>query len=197
MASNGQFDRVSQYARLSERVENQGKDIVDLRSNMNTGFQSLNSNINALANEVRNNTKTPWPVIWSAIGVCFAIMAAAATFLYGTLTRSDDRLDTQIAALSATVVPRAETEWRTARAAEDRQRTDKAILDIREDQVPRAELDRVFQGYDQRLADHQRQIDEVKQVTSEQYNQKDLNRDILERVDRIERERIRSGGVGP
>lgn len=73
------FDPLAQYARLSERVENQGKDIVDLRSNMNTGFSNIQGSIAQLANELRGSTKTQWPVIWSAIGVSFAIIVAVGS----------------------------------------------------------------------------------------------------------------------
>lgn len=58
------FDPMASWARLSERVENQGKDIIDLRSNMNTGFQTVNAGLSALSHELRTNSKTQWPVIW-------------------------------------------------------------------------------------------------------------------------------------
>ncbi|NGN44931.1 hypothetical protein G6N74_28125 [Mesorhizobium sp. CGMCC 1.15528] len=44
----------------------------------------------------------------------------------------------------------------------------------------RAELDQVF-------GDQQRQVDEIKQFPSGIYNQRDVIRDILERLDRVER----------
>ena len=82
MSSNGNaFDPMAQYARLSERVENQGKDIVDLRSSMNTGFQTVNAAIATLSNELRSNSKTQWPVIWAAAGVCFTVLATGGRFL--------------------------------------------------------------------------------------------------------------------
>jgi hypothetical protein len=82
---NGTFDPMAQYARLSERVENQGKDIVDLRSNMNTGFQSVNASLTTLSNELRSNSKTQWPVIWAAAGVCFTVLATGGAFFYNSL----------------------------------------------------------------------------------------------------------------
>lgn len=200
MAANG-FDPIAQYARLSERVENQGKDIVDLRSNMNTGFQSVNSNLASLSNELRSNSKTQWPVIWSAAGVCFTVLAALGAFFYGTLSKGQDRLDAaivksaeiqqaSISELSKAVVPRQEMEWRQARSSEDRQRTEANVKDLRDSQVPRAELTRVFSGYDQRFADMQRQLDEQKQQAGSVYGVRDILLDLRQRMDRVERERI-------
>lgn len=199
MSSNG-FDPMTSWARLSERVENQGKDIVDLRSNMNTGFQTINSAISTLSNELRTNSKTQWPVIWSAAGVCFTILAALGAFFYGTLSKGQDRLDSAIVETSKGVqlsiekmtekmVTQKELEWRTARAAEDRQRTELAIKDIRDSLVPRAEHERVWQTYEQKDKDLQRQIDEGKQAQGSVYGQRDFMLDIRERLDRLERSR--------
>ncbi|WFU89455.1 hypothetical protein QA644_10650 [Rhizobium sp. CC1099] len=88
MTTNGNsFDPMASWARLSERVENQDKDIIDLRSNMNSGFQGVNTNIASLSNELRSSSKTQWPVIWAAAGVCFTVLVTIGTFFYGTLSK--------------------------------------------------------------------------------------------------------------
>lgn len=184
------FDPMAQYARLSERVENQGKDIVDLRSNMNTGFQSVNASITGLSNELRNNSKTQWPVIWSAAGVCTAALVAAGTFVYGTIGNRQDRVEASLVTAVDRMVTQKEMEWRTARGAEDRQKTEVAIRDIRDNLVPRAEHERVWQNYTNKDADLQRQIDEVKQAQGSVYGQRDVILDLRERLDRVERQRI-------
>ncbi len=202
MASNGSgFDPMAQYARLSERVENQGKDIVDLRSNMNTGFQTVNASIATLSNELRGNSKTQWPVIWSAIGVCFTVLGGIGWMAYAPVREAQAQLKVEIRDVSADassaistlanqIVTQKELEWRTARAAEDRQRTENSIKDIRADQVPRAEHQRVWMGYDNQIANLQRQVDEFKQQQGSVYGTRDLLLDLRQRLDRIERERI-------
>jgi hypothetical protein len=154
MAQSNNFDPMAQYARLSERVENQGKDIIDLRSNMNTGFQTVTASINALSNEFRANTKTQWPVIWAAAGVCFTILAAAGTFFYATLSKGQDRLDTYISKVDDTTVDRQEMDWRAARGQEDRLRMEGNIADLRASIVPRME-------YEAFKIDIQRQVDRM------------------------------------
>ncbi|MBB3947702.1 hypothetical protein GGQ73_003673 [Rhizobium skierniewicense] len=215
--SNGTgFDPMAQYARLSERVENQGKDIVDLRSNMNTGFQTVNAAIGTLSNELRSNSKTQWPVIWAAAGVCFTVLATGGAFFYNSLNKDQSRLDaaiiknaevmqtaltrltegTQQSLVSMTerMVTRQEMEYRQARGAEDRTRMESTIKEIREAQVPRAELDRVFLNYDQRFVDQQRQIDDQKQAQGSVYGARDVILDLRERLDRVERGRAATGG---
>jgi hypothetical protein len=123
---------------LSERVENQGKGIVDLRSNMNMGFRSVNARLTTSSNELRSNSKTQWPVIWAAAGVCFTVLATGGAFFYNSLSKGQDRLDSALmknselqqasvskladttqqtfTLLADKVVTQKELEWRTARA---------------------------------------------------------------------------------
>ncbi|WP_107327518.1 hypothetical protein [Agrobacterium pusense] len=184
MSSNG-FDPMAQYARLSERVENQGKDIVDLRSNMNTGFQTINTSISQLSNELRNSSKTQWPVIWAAAGVCFTVLATGGAFFYNSLSKGQDRLDLIVAknaettqsAITAVVdkmVTQKEMEWRTNRGAEDRARMETSIKEVREAL--------------------QKQIDEQKANSASVYTPRDILLDNRERIDRLERQRLSSGG---
>ncbi|NTB01060.1 hypothetical protein [Agrobacterium tumefaciens] len=204
MSSNG-FDPMAQYARLSERVENQGKDIVDLRSNMNTGFQTINTSISQLSNELRNSSKTQWPVIWAAAGVCFTVLATGGAFFYNSLSKGQDRLDLIVAknaesaqsgitAVVDKMVTQKEMEWRTARGAEDRARMEASIKEVREAQVPRAELERVWRSQDQMMAQLQKQIDEQKANSAAVYTPRDVLLDNRERIDRLERQRLSPGG---
>ncbi|MQY48178.1 hypothetical protein GAO09_19265 [Rhizobiales bacterium RZME27] len=210
-------------AQLGERVTNLGRRQTDLETEMRAGFKAMESGMSTLANEMRasvsalsanlaERSRTQWPVIWSAAGVCTAALIAAGTFVYGTLSTRQDRLDTamiessklqqasisklsettQIAftALTDKMVTRQEMDWRQARGAEDRNRMEGSIKDVRDAQVPRAELERVWSAYDQRLADHQRQLDESKQAAGSVYGARDVILDLRERLDRVERQRL-------
>lgn len=211
MNGNG-FDPMAQYARLSERVENQGKDIVDLRSNMNTGFQSVNASLTTLSNELRSNSKTQWPVIWAAAGVCFTVLATGGAFFYNSLSKGQDRLDaavvkqaeiaqasitklaettqSSLSQITSTMITRQEMDWRQARGQEDRQRMEQTIKDIRDGLVPRAEHERVWANYTSQDEGLQRQLDEMKQAQGSVYGQRDIILDLRERLDRMERSRL-------
>lgn len=185
---NGTFDPLAQWARLSERVENQGKDIIDLRSNMNTGFQGVNANLAALSNELRSAGKTHWPVIFAALSVVITILAGLGFLSLQPIKDNTARLETALARLAETTVSQNEMEWRTARGAEDRKRSEEAIATLRESQVPRQEMERVWQSDDQQKAALQKQIDELKQAQANTYSARDLLLDMRERQDRLERQ---------
>ncbi|MER9206828.1 hypothetical protein [Mesorhizobium sp. M0771] len=184
--TNGTFDPATQYARISERVENQGRDIVDLRSNMNTGFRNIESLVNSLASELRGSSKTQWPVLLTAVGVAFTILVAAGTQALSPIRENVSDVKDALTVIADKMVTQAEMKWRTDRGQEDRTRTVADIADIRASLVPRAEHERVWANFDQRFADEQRQIDEIKAATASVYNQRDVIRDILERLDRAE-----------
>jgi hypothetical protein len=193
------FDPMASWARLSERVENQGKDIVDLRSNMNTGFQSVNAAIGTLSNELRSNSKTQWPVIWAAAGVCFTVLATGGAFFYSSLSKGQDRLDTNISEVSKDAV--SVSAFQDFRATYDNNRVvsrneyiDKfgqmnaAIGKVNDQLVPRAELERVWQSDDAQKAQLQKQIDELKQGQASTYSARDILLDLKENQQRLDRE---------
>ncbi|MBF2715741.1 hypothetical protein [Agrobacterium vitis] len=198
-ASTNLFDPMASWARLSERVENQGKDIVDLRSNMNTGFQSVQSSINALSNELRSSSKTQWPVIWAAAGVCFGIIVALGSQALSPIkeavseTKTDLRVTAQNA-LSVAAFTDFKATYENNRVVSRNDLIDKfnqvnTQLDtIRKDQVPRAELERTWQSEDQQRAQMQKQIDELKQGQATTYSARDLLLDMRDRQDRFERQ---------
>ena len=208
MSSNGNnFDPMASWARLSERVENQGKDIVDLRSNMNTGFQSVNAAIGTLSNELRSNSRTQWPAIWAALSVGVAILTGlgfmALQPIKDSIVQIRDDAKVQVSASAQAIgtvvdkmVTQKEMEWRTARGAEDRQRMEGSVKDVRDAQVPREELDRVWASYDQRFADQQRQLDDLKTAQGSVYGQRDFMLDLRERLDRVERQRLSAAQGG-
>jgi len=181
---NGQsipFDPMASYARLSERVENQGRDIVDLRSNMNTGFRNIEGAVNSLATELRGSSKTQWPVIWSAIGVSFAILLAVGSQALSPIKESTVDLrsalietNRTLQTLAATTVSRQEMDWRSARGTEDRQRTDVSVANLREAMVYRNEwqernlsrdhdIENIRADAVRDVANLQRQIDQQRQ----------------------------------
>jgi hypothetical protein len=187
------------HARLSERVENQGKDIFYLRSNMNTGFQTLNSAVNALANELRASGKTQWPVIWAAASVRFAIIVALGSQALGPIkdavgeTKADIR-EVSGNALSVSAFTDFKNTYENNRIVSRNENIDKfnnmsmAIETIRKDQVPRAELERVWAAGDQMRKQLQDQINELKQGQANTYSARDRLLDMREPQDRLERQ---------
>lgn len=186
MVTNGStYDPLAQYARLSERVENQGKDIVDLRSNMNTGFQNVNANISALANDFRATGKTQWPIIIGFCSVTITVLGGLGFLALQPIKdniaqiREDAKIlttstSTSIATLVDKMVTQKELEWRTARGAEDRKRTDEAIVDLRANSVSRNEWSERNHARDGEIAELGRRINEIRQDVGSQYTTRDV-----------------------
>lgn len=216
MARNGDsgFDPAASWGRLSERVEHQGRDLIDLRSNMNTGFQNLQHTLSGLANEFRGSSRTQWPIIWSAIGVCFTMFAAVGTLAYWPVLDNQDRLEAALMRLSDTVgvvseksLSRDEANWRGARTAEDRARTEAALTDLRNSTVTRLEWSERNGARSQEIgalrdathsedANLQRQIDQLRQDFGSIYGTRDIIQDLKKEVDTL-RQRFNSGRYPP
>ncbi|MBX5021243.1 hypothetical protein [Rhizobium lentis] len=194
------FDPMASWARLSERVENQGKDIIDLRSNMNTGFQGVNANLAALSNELRSSGKTQWPVIWSAIGVGVGILSGLGFMALQPIKDNTARLEEAVirvsentqasfAKVNETMVTQKEMEWRTQRGAEDRKRSDDALADLRTTTVSRNEWSERNHARDGEIAELGRRIDELRQEVGSVYGTRDVIVDLKREISAL-RQRV-------
>ncbi|MBB3965968.1 hypothetical protein [Rhizobium metallidurans] len=205
MPSNGHFDPETKYVQLGERVENQATRIADLDMRMRQSFTDIASQIRGLSDDVRGGAKTQWPII---IGFCTVSITILGGLGYLALQpikdniaqiRDDAKVQgsstaTALATVVDKMVTNKELEWRTGRSAEDRARTDANVKELRDAQVPRAELDRVFAAYDQRFLDQQRQLTDMKEAQGNVYGTRDVILDLRERLDRMERQRTAQGG---
>lgn len=125
------FDPGERYAALDERVTNLRSSLVALEHSTSQGFAAMGSQIGALSNEIRGASKTPWGVIWSAIGVAFAVLGGVGWLAYAPIndnvrSLTDDLKDmTKVISDFRTSLPdnfitRNELVQRTERAAQDR-----------------------------------------------------------------------------
>jgi hypothetical protein len=188
-------------AQLGERVTNLGRRQTDMESEMRAGFKAMESAVTSLANETRasiaalsTNLAERNKPQWQALGVALTFAAMLGGLAYLPIREATTDLKASVSLLADRMVSQKEMEWRTARSAEDRARTDAGVKELRDAQVPREELDRVFSSYDQRFLDQQRQLDDVKQAQGNVYGARDILLDLRERIDRIERQRLSSSG---
>ncbi|WP_244483779.1 hypothetical protein [Rhizobium sp. Root482] len=189
-------------AQLGERVTNLGRRQTDLEAEMRTGFKQMESALSALGAEMRNSTAALSTNMaernkpqWQALGVPLTFATVLGGLAYMPIRESTSDLKASVAIISERMVTQQEMEWRTARGQEDRARSETAITDLRNSQVPRLELDRVFMGYDQRFGDVQRQVDELKQAQGGIYGARDIIMDLKENQQRLERELGRLVGI--
>lgn len=196
---NNEQSRIYQdamQAQLGERVTNLGRRQSDLEGEMRAGFKTMESAVTSLANETRasiaalsTNLAERNKPQWQALGVALTFAAMLGGLAYLPIREATGDLKTSFAMLAERMVTQKEMEWRTARSAEDRARMEASVKEVREAQVPREELDRVWQGYDQRFQDQQRQIDQMATAFNGTYGARDVILDLRERLDRLDRPR--------
>lgn len=197
MSANGNgMEPILNVARLSERVENQGKDIMDLRSNMNSGFQGVNANITALSSELRSSSKTHWPAIWAALSVGMSILAGLGFLSLQPIKDNTNRLENAMVRLAETTVSQKEMEWRTQRGAEDRKRQDDALVDLRASSVTRNEWSERNHARDNEIAELSRRIDELRQEVGSVYGTRDVIVDLKRQLDTLRQRVFESRGDG-
>jgi polyhydroxyalkanoate synthesis regulator phasin len=145
-------------AQLGERVTNLGRRQSDLEAEMRSGFKQMESGLTSLGNEMRaavaglaSNIAERNRVQWPAIGVMVSFCAIVGGVVAYPVNSSIARLDSTLSVLSDKMVTRGEIDWRTARAAEDRQRLETTLAGIRADLVPRAELSQRFDDLKDRI----------------------------------------------
>jgi hypothetical protein len=200
---NGNFDPQARYAALDERVTNLRTSFVNLEGEMRSGFTSINSNIASLSNELRGNSRTQWPVIWSAIGVSFAVLAAVGALAYRPVLSNQDRLEAALVRqmdtmteLGKATVSRQEMDWRSSRGIEDRNRTDAAIGDLRDNTITRLEYVERNRAADSERMDLQRQIDLLRSDFGAVYGTRDVIVDLKKEIDNL-RQRFNTRGYTP
>ncbi|MEX4006960.1 hypothetical protein [Neoaquamicrobium sediminum] len=172
-------------AQMGERVTNLGRRVTDIESEMRSGFRQIETSISQLSATLAERAKPQW----QAIGVALTFAVVIGGMAYWPIREATGDLKASMGRIEERMITRQEMEWRQARSQEDRLRMESSIATIRGEQVPRAELDRVWSSYDQRFSDHQRQIDEVKQAQNSVYGARDVLIDMRERLDRLEQQR--------
>lgn len=195
------FDPEARVARLAERVDNQGFRIGNLEAVVTKGFSDIQTQFgrqfNELSAELRNKDRTPWPVIWSAMGVCFAVLFGIGGALYMPVRENMNEARVDIRALSRDALSVAAFQdfratYENNRLVSRNEYIDKftqvnaAIKEVREMQVPRKELERTWQLYDQSIAFIQSQINDLKRDNASVYTSRDKILDQDERMRKLE-----------
>ncbi|PSH57966.1 hypothetical protein CU100_09820 [Phyllobacterium endophyticum] len=144
-------------------------------------------------------------------GLAYAPVWSAISRIETTQSQSQQRLETALTRFSESAVSLGsftdfKNTYENNRIISRNENIDKFgvikqdIDKIKDDQVPRKEHERVWLSYDAQLAadrearmaasqNLQRQIDEIKQTQSGFFGQRDLNMQVLDRLERIERDR--------
>ena len=152
-------------AQLGERVTNLGRRQTDLEAEMRAGFKAMENGMTTLASEMRTSVAALSTNLaernkpqWQALGVALTFAAILGGLAYWPIQSATTDLKSSVAIITEKMVTQKEMEWRTQRGAEDRLRTESAVKELRSDQVPRGEHERVWASYDQRFIDQRQHL---------------------------------------
>ncbi len=195
MAGNGSSDLGQVVARVSERVENQGREIGDIRSNMNTGFANTNANFQALSNELRAQTaalnstiaernKTPWAILITGAGLLLATMGGLGTLTIAPMVNNIAAVTTELKDMKDKVMTRSELDYRAGRSLEDRNRMQADIAAA----LPMKVWEERNHARDQEIMGLQKQIDanrvDFQTFASSMGNGRDIIQDLKDELAR-------------
>lgn len=164
-------------AQLGERVTNLGRRQSDLETEMRSGFRQMEQSITSFTNETRTSIAALSQTLaernkpqWQALSVMLAFAAILGGLAYMPIREATTDLKASVSSLAAAAVTREELNWRSQRTAEDRQRVELAIADIRASMLPRNEwmernasrdhdIENIRAAIEREVGNIQRQID--------------------------------------
>lgn len=200
MANGNEAARLYQdaaTAQLSERVTNMGRRINDVEVEMRAGFNQLGNSLSSSTNETRTSIAALSASMaersrpqWQALSVMLGVVVILGGLVYWPIREATADQKAALALVAEKMVTRDELDWRAARGAEERARTDAAIADLRASDVTRAEWQERNRARDGEIAELSRRIDEVRQQMGSVYGTRDVLLDLRERLDRLERDRL-------
>lgn len=121
-------------AQLGERVTNLGRRVTDIEGEMCAGFRQIEASLSTLTSTLAERNKPHW----QALGVALTFAALIGGLAYMPIREATTDLKTSvietnkaIQGLAANTISRQEMDWRSARAAEDRDRWNAAVTELR------------------------------------------------------------------
>lgn len=202
MARDTGADIDVRFAGLQQRV-----------SGIEAAVNNVSSQVSALATTLNDRSRTPWGILISGAGFLVTVILIVGGLAYQPIREavSETKLDLRTMEERAVSIA-AFTDFKStyennriasrndndAKFAATRADLDAKILRLEselQNQVPRGEHERVWAAQDQRFADMQRQLDELKSSQASTYGVRDVILDYRERLDRLER--ARGGGASP
>lgn len=179
MANGTNYDPSAQYAALQQRV-----------SGIENSIVGISSEIRTLTNSINERSRTPWAIILSGASTSLGGIALVGGLIAWGLSAQQGAIVTSLNEFKTT--------YESNRLVSRNDYLDKfqqardGITKIEARQVPREELDRVWQSYEGRFTDQQRQLDELKNQFGSVYGLRDVISDLKENQEEIRRQ-ISSG----
>lgn len=157
-------------AAIGERVSNLNRRVTDIEVEMRSGFNQMAQSIDGLSKNLNERARPQW----QAIGVSVSFFALIGALAYWPIREATGDLKTAVATIAERMITREEINARSVRESEDRERTDRAMVDLRNISVGRPEWMERNRSIDLAVAELSRRVDEVREAVGSQYTTRDL-----------------------
>jgi hypothetical protein len=128
----------AQFAALDQRVTGLEKGLADLGDTVTRQNQAVMAQIGALSDKLDERARTPWGVIWSAMGASITLFGLLGALVYRPIDQAQTRLEReqvsmqqqlqeQLTALRLQIVPRGEHQERWRISDRDLERLEKRV----------------------------------------------------------------------
>jgi chromosome segregation ATPase len=207
-----------QSAAMGERISNLNRRQTDYEAESRANFRAIEASIGAITAEMRQSFSSITSTLaernkpqWQALSVMLVFVGMVGALAYMPIREATDDLKTNVSTLAAETrrsfemagerfISRQEMDWRSARGAEDRIRTEGAIADLRAGSVTRNEwmernasrdhdIANIRSDIEREVANLQRQIDQQRgdfQTFSNSLgNGRDVIQDMKEEIGRL------------
>ncbi|RWG80961.1 MAG: hypothetical protein EOQ69_19455 [Mesorhizobium sp.] len=202
MADNMNGNDAERIGIQSQRITNLETVFGDFRrefahqmSGVNQQVSAINSKMDERFNALTANLAERAKPQWQALSVMLAFAAILGGLAYMPIREATTDLKAAVASLAANSISRQEMDWRSARGAEDRTRTDASITDLRANMVARNEWMERNRARDQELLDVNRRVDEMRQELGSVYGTRDVILDLKKEIDNL-RQRLANMRMG-
>ncbi len=174
MANGASIDPEGRFAALNERVDNQGRQIANLESQMKQSFTDLTLQIRGIGDDFRSKSQTPWLLLCSLAGLCITILGGLGFLALQPI--KDGFADFKNTYENNRIVSR-----------NDNINTFNELKLTLRETVPRAEHERVWNGIDQRFEDVQRQLNLLQSNASNTYTARDQLLTVTKELEELKR----------
>lgn len=158
-------------------------------TNVERAIQSVGDNVAALSAKFDKKSEIPW----QALGVMLGFVGLIGGALYWPIREGQSELKSAMVevtkVLSRDFVTIRELDNRSARTVDERKRLELDITNIERDLVPRGEHTERWRGFDNQVANLQRQIDDQKKAFGDTYSLRDAMQQYRRELDDL-RQRV-------
>jgi prefoldin subunit 5 len=204
--ANGHTESVLAFEDMGAKVGILAQRVQTIESSLS----GISSSISSLASKLEDRNRPQWGLLVSLASFILLFVSSVGFLAYAPISKGQSDLQTTLTkaveaqaaildVLRTNYIPRDELDWRGQRAKEDRERTDRAIVDLNANVFPRevhiqrwarfdSDIAATRHDMDVQVANLQRQIEALQRQQGDTYTARDALLDVKRQVEQLQNE---------